>query len=209
MSERDLDSYLRAGAVSEEFRYVVMVHAAFPSGDLYVHNGVGTHTYDGNDYLGVGAFGSIEVIEENTTLVDSPIKMSLSSITQEVLDAIRNDDIYGRAVNIYVAALDNNDQLAGTPTLWLTGYMDAPSVNIGQDNGVSITIQTKAGLLKRRNNKRFTLEDHQTDYSGDKFFEFLPYLMETDLQWGGKSVTTGGGSFGGGGNEGNLFVKQR
>lgn len=192
MSERNIDADLKAAAQSQVFKYVVLVDLAFPSGNVRVHNSVGTYSFGGNDYLGVGAFGSIDVIAESNNLVDSPIKLSLSSVTDEIIEALRNDDIYGRDADIYLCALDEDNQLKGTPTNWVSGYMEKKELIVGQDSGVAITIQTRAARLKQRNNKRYTIEAHQVDYPEDMFFQFLPYVIGAEIPWGGSEIVRWG-----------------
>ena len=191
MSERTLDSDLKASAESSTFNYVIFVSLAFPSGTVRVHNSVGTISFGGNDYLGVGAFGSIDAIQETSDLVNSPVKLTLSSITQEIIDAIKTDDIANRDVDIYLGALNADGELQGTPTNWISGYMEHATLSVGAQNGVMIQVQTRAAKLKQRNNKRFTIEDHQQDHAGDLFFEFLPYVIQAQIQWGGEKVYTG------------------
>lgn len=191
MSSRTIDADLQASAESSIFNYVIFVSLAFPSGTVRVHNSVGTITWGGNDWLGVGAFGSIDAIEESIELVDNPIRLTLSSITQEIIDAVKTDDVYGRDADIYLGALNADGELEGTPTNWISGYMETKSLSIGQENAVMIQMQTRAAKLKQRNNKRFTIEDHQQDYSGDLFFEYLNYVVDAKVVWGGEQVRTG------------------
>jgi hypothetical protein len=204
VSERTLDSDLKTSAESPTFNYVIFVELAFPSGTVRVHNSVGTLEFGGNDYLGVGAFGSISPMEESIDLVDNPVTVNLSSITQEIIDAIKTDNIFGKDADIYLGALNADGELEGTPTNWISGYMEHASLLVGTENGISISIQTRASRLKLRNGKRFTLEDHQQDYSGDLFFEYLSDTIEAQVQWGGDKVDTGysGGSGGGGSRSG-------
>lgn len=191
MSERDLDADLKANSQKAEFRYVIFVELAFDSGTVRAHNSVGTLSFGGNDYLGVGALGSIEPIQESIQLVDNPVTLALSPVDEGILTAVRDEDIYGRAADIYLGALDENGELTGTPTNWLSGYIDYPSAKVGVEDGIAITIQTRAAKLKKRNNKRYTLEQHQKDYPGDRFMEFLPYVKEVEVPWGGEKVRTG------------------
>ena len=191
MSDRAIDAGLKTAAQSSEFNYFIAVDLAFPSGTVYAHNSIGTITFGGNDYLGVGALGGISALNESKDLVDSPISLTLSSISSEIIDAIKTDDIYARAANIYIGVLDQDAQLIGTPTNWIAGYMDSTSVTIGENNSVSITIQTKAAKLRRKNNGRWTVEDHQRTYPGDLFFEFLPFVILAQPMWGGERVRIG------------------
>jgi len=195
--DRDLESNLQAAAESATFKYVVFVSLSFPSGTVYVHNSLGTITWGGNDWLGVGGFGSIDTMEENIKLVDNPVSISLSSITPEIIDAIKTDDIYHRSADIYLGTLNEADELVGTPMNWVTGYMEYASLSVGAENGLAISIQTRASRLRTRNNKRYTIEDHQADYPGDVFFEFLWAIKELEVSWGGADVSIGAGGGGG------------
>ena len=191
MTERTLSAELKAGAQSSAFKYVVFVSLSFPSGTVYTHNSIGTISWGGNDWLGVGAFGAIEPMEESLKLVDNPITVALSSITPEIINAIKTDDIYHRSADIYVGLLDADDRLVGTPTNWITGYMEYASLTLGENNGVAISIQTRASRLRERNNKRYTIEDHQADNPDDLFFSHLSWIKEAKLSWGGEGFGSG------------------
>ena len=72
--------------------------------------------------------------------------------------------------------------------------MEHSSIVLGEENAVSIQIQTRAARLRLRNNKRWTLEDHQSEFPGDKFLEFLPALQDSvSVNWGGKVIIPGRG----------------
>ncbi len=191
MTDRTLDADLLAGATGPEFFYIVLAKLAFPSGTVYVHNGVGTKSFGGDDYLGVGAFGSISVLEDTTALDSKPVTLTLSSIVPEIIDAVKTDDVFGRDADIYIGATDENQDLLGTPDNWFSGHMETVEVLIGKDDAIAIRLQSRASRLNLRNNKRYTIEDHQIDHSGDLFFEFLSFLMDAEVLWGGEKVRTG------------------
>jgi hypothetical protein len=209
MTQRTLDSNLDTGSTSAVFAYIVFVELDFPSGTLYVHNGHGTYTWGGNDWLGVGAYGDIDVMEESVDTIPNPVKVMLSSITSEIIEAIRNDDIYDRDAKIYLGAINEDLELQGTPTTWVDGYMEKKELVMGSQDGVAITIQDDAAKLRQRNGKRFTIEEHQAEFTGDLFFEFLPFVMNAEVLWAGEKVRTGfqntegltGGGSGGGTSE--------
>ena len=80
------------------------------------------------------------------------------------------------------------------------GVIGNGDLNVGEENAVVINVQTRAGKLRKRNNKRFTLEEHQKEFSGDLFFEFLSYVVNANVQWAGGKV---GGNVSGRPNEGD------
>jgi hypothetical protein len=191
MTDRVLDADLQAGAQSGVFGYVVFVKLAFPSGTVYLHNSVGTFSFGGDDYLGVGGFGGISPLEDTTDLTSKPVTLTLSSIVPEIIDAVKTDDVFGRDADVYLGSLSEEGQLEGTPTNWFSGHMETVNLIVGSDDGLAIRLQSRASRLRLRNNKRYTLEDHQADHPGDTFFEFLAALMEASVNWGGEQVRTG------------------
>lgn len=187
MSQRTLDSDLQTGAESAEFGSVVFIALAFSSGTVYMHNGVGKITWGGNDYLGVGTFGSVSPITDSIDIQDAVISVQLSGIDDGIIDAIKTEDIYGLDADIYLGRIDTDGQLIGTPTNWVSGFMERATLKLGTDNVVDIKLQTRAGKLNKVNNKRYTLEEHQADYDGDLFFEFLHNIMEIKIDWAGET----------------------
>ncbi len=190
MSERNIDGGLKAAAQSDEFNYFLAVDLAFPSGTVYAHNSIGTISFGGNDYLGVGGLGSIDMIRESKTLVDQPINIILSGVDSDLIESLKTDDIYGREANIYIGVLTQDGELVGVPDNWIAGYMDSISVVEGDTDSISVKVQTKASRLLRKNNKRWTIEDHQQDYPGDTFFLHLPYIVTFEPRWGGDLFKT-------------------
>lgn len=191
MTDRTLDADLEANATSSVFNYIIFAKLAFPSGTVYVHNGVGTYSFGGDDYMGVGGFGSISALEETLALVSKPVTLTLSSITPEIIDAVQTDDVFGRDADIYLGTLNDHGELQGTPDNWYSGHMEKVELTLGQEDGVNIRLQSRASRLKLRNNRRYTLEDHQAEHPGDLLLEFLPALQEAEVQWAGERVRTG------------------
>lgn len=191
MSERVINADLKTASQSPEFSYVLFIALDFPSGYVRLHNGVGTYTFGGNDYLGVGAFGSIDVIEETSKLNDKPINVMLSSITPEIIDEVKTENIFGRDGDLYVGAITSGGELIADPDNWWSGHMDNVELLLGEENGVKIRLQSRASRLKHKNNKRYTPEEQQRDHAGDLIFEFLTSLKEAKVVWGGEQVRTG------------------
>lgn len=191
MSERDISSSLKTGAQSAVHAYVVLVDLDFPSGNVRAHNGVGTYKINGDEFLGVGSLGGVEAMEETVELIPPPFKLILSSVDADIMTAVRNDNVYGRQALVYVGELGEDFKLLDTPDLWIRGRMIKKEIVAGENNAVSISIESSAARLSRRNGKRYSLEDHQIDYPGDKFFEFMPYVVDAKIIWAGEPVRGG------------------
>lgn len=191
MTERSIDSNLKASSQSPVHAYVLFVALDFPSGTVRLHNGIGTYRFGGEDYLGVGALGGVDAVEESVELSPPEVNLILSSVDKDIISAVRTDNVYGRQGLVYMGAVDEEGALLGTPDLWIRGRMTKKALILGNENAVSVTVESSSAKFKRRNNKRYTLEDHQADYPGDKFFEFLPYVKDARIIWGGEAVRGG------------------
>lgn len=191
MSDRTLDSNLIARSASDVFSYLVFVELQFPSGTIYAHNGQGSYEFNGNTWLGVGAFGNIGAMRDSVDITSQPITITLSSITDEIITAIQSDNIYNKTATIYVGAIDEELELLGTPDVWIDGYMEKKELVLGETSAVAITVLDDSAKLLQRTNRRYTLEEHQKRYPGDEFLEYLPYLQHLTLEWAGERVRNG------------------
>jgi hypothetical protein len=182
---------------ADHLHEVILVELAFDT-PLYVHSGVGTITYDSNDYLGVGAYGGIAATTESERLTPTNLTLQLSGIDSthitEALDAGR----YGDIVTIRVGYRDDDGALVDDPwTLW-RGFFEFAAIQQGESVTVLMTLQHDLSVLSEINGGRYTDEDQQTRFSGDLGLEYVTDQNGLKIIWGGGRVV-GGASGGSGG----------
>ena len=49
---------------------------------------------------------------------------------------------------------------------------------------ISVSAESRLAAWDRPNVRRYNHEDQQIDYPGDKFFEFVPQMVDRLLVWG-------------------------
>lgn len=155
-----------------------------------------TLTWGGFDWQGVGTFGGIEAIAEASDLVSQPLRLTLSGVeTQNITDAMTTQ-YQGRAVVVYVGLL-NKDTLAfiADPEEVWSGYMDVMTLEADQGSG-TITLTCEHWLRIAPAVSRYTDEEQQALYSGDRFFQYLHEIPNYIGKWGHRDVTHGGGGSG-------------
>ena len=91
---------------------VTFVKLAFPSGTVYLHNSIGTYTFGGNDYLGVGDLGAISPLEEGADISPYQITLSLSGLDSTIAGAALTEDYYMHAVTVLLGVLNADDALS-------------------------------------------------------------------------------------------------
>jgi hypothetical protein len=202
---RDLDPALESAIEEQVVRPFMAVFIDLPD-PVWVWTGVGMLPFndaDGNpqEWLGAGhAPYSIDTIGEATDGSAQGVRVALSQIPAEFREDIALQAVRGVAFEVYVGALNETMQAVTATNLLWKGRLDEYKVS---DAGDSITVEITGesrGIDQRRPSiKRFTNEYHQRLHPGDKFFEYVPQMVEVAVLWGAasqNSTTAGGGGAG-------------
>ncbi len=191
---RDLAAATATAVAATDVRVITFAKLDFASGIVYLHNSIGTHTWGGQDWLGVGDLGQISSVEEGTSVSPYKITLNLSGLDSTISSAALTEDYFMRPVDIYVGALNTSDVLVADPTLLWSGFMDVMSVSVGAESDViQLTAESELAKFDRSRNLLYTNAQLQSNYSGDLFFEFLQDIEGAKPKW---RDTSGGGSAG-------------
>lgn len=149
---------------------------------------------------GVGDLGAIDTIGEATDGSATGVRATLLNVPSEFRDDIADQAVRGVAFEVYVGALNETYQHVQAAALIWKGRLDKYDIT---DSGDMISVEVTGesrGIDKRRPAiKRFSNEWQQRHHVGDKFFEFLPQMVEIPILWAAASQnSTSTGSNGGG-----------
>jgi len=172
---------------------VTFAKLEFPSGTIYVHNSLGTYTWDSQDWLGVGDLGSISQVEEGIDVSPYAITLTLSGLDATISGAALTEDYFMRPVTVYMGVLDADDALIADPTQIWAGFMDQMNVSLGADGGDAIQLIAESELSRFdvSRNLMYTNAAQQERYSGDLFFSHIHKVQGAKFNWGAR---TAGGS---------------
>jgi hypothetical protein len=169
----------------------------------------GTRNYDwgGQTWLGIGEIGGVSEVAEASDAAARPFVVTLSGtdtfITQP---ALSRTNYKGRKATLYRGFLNENETLVSTPIAVWTGRMDVASA-VWDEGAASVQVQCEplAARLLRPNISRYSDQDHQLRWPGDKFYEYLLQMEAKDANWGGQRIAPprGGGGGGSGGERYN------
>lgn len=173
-------------------RIFVACDLDFVSGNVRAHDGIGPMTWGGNTYDGVGTFGGIEIAEESIDVIAMPLRLKLSGVDAGLV-ALAMDEVYqGRQATLYFGLVDTTThQLIDTPEVLWEGMMDQMTVNLTDGVG-EINVSCEHRLRREPRIARYTHEDMQLHYSGDRFFDLLPTIAGYRGKWGAKDVANNG-----------------
>lgn len=163
----------------------------FQGGAVRVWDGVGTKSWGGNNYTGLGYLGSISPIEESTDVRANGIVMQLSGVPSSLIATVLGDNYNRRACSVWIGALNQAGALVADPDLAFSGRMNNVDFDKGAETSViRVFAESRLVDLLRSRERRYTHEHQQIDFSGDLGLEYMARSQSTPLMWGGKSVPT-------------------
>jgi hypothetical protein len=173
-----------AAFIQPNVSIITFVMMDFTSGIVRVHNGLGTYTWGGNDWIGVGSLGAVSQFEEGADVSPYGITLSLSALDADVSGEALNQNYFMRPVNIYIGALSADDELLNDPLQIWSGHMDVMTVTAGSENDtITIKCESELAAFDRSSNLKYTDQTQQRFYPGDVFFNFLPKIEGAKIKW--------------------------
>jgi hypothetical protein len=169
----------------------VLCELAFDSGTIRIHDGVGSLSFNGNTYQGIGQFGSVDVIDESVDNVARGLRLTLSGVDSSLIPTVMTENYQGRTVTLYLGLLDENINFVDTPEEMWSGRIDTMTITMDQGTA-SISVNCEYRLRKEPVIARYTDADQRLAYSGDRFFDLTQKIPQFRSSWGDKSNAYGG-----------------
>jgi hypothetical protein len=189
---RGLSAANQAEIASAHLHGVVLVKLEFDT-PLYVHSGIGTITFESNDYLGVGNFGNVETLEESEQITPTPMRLTLNGLLQAHITEALDAGTYGDIITIYEGYRGEDGLLVDDPWLVARGFYEHSTVSLGDTNTVTVTMHNEISSLQDASGERYTDADQRDKFSTDGAFAFLADTVERKLSWGREVIGGGGG----------------
>jgi hypothetical protein len=173
---------------------VTFAKLEFPSGTVYLHNSLGSYTWGGQDWLGMGNLGSISQVEEGLDVSPYAITLTLSGLDTTISGAALTEDYYLHGVTVYLGVLDTDDALIANPTQIWAGFMDQMNMTLGADGGDAIQLVAESELSRfnKSLNLMYTNTAQQERSTGDLFFNFLHKIEGAKINWGARKPGSAG-----------------
>ena len=179
-----LDASQIAATEGPVVRPICMVRLDFPVQSVLAHSGVGTITYNSEDYLGVGNYGGISAVKEGLESRPYNISLSLSGIPTTLINEVLAEHYQGREAKIFIVLYDVEHQAIGAPVLIWKGKMDYPDIELGETATAAVSCRSWMADWDRPRVRRYSHADQQDRYPGDNCFEFVAQMIDKTLIWG-------------------------
>lgn len=183
---RDLNPDTLAAATASTIHPVLFLKAEFDDGDVAIHSELGTLTFGGDDYTGVGILASVSSAEEVSDLSLTQISLTLSGLPLTLVSILFNQQYQGRLATLYLGYLDLTTRvLVDTPTVLFRGLIDTADFEQGSTFAVSISIGSRFAAWNNPQTRRYNNADQQNRYPTDKGLQFIEQTTHKTVIWGG------------------------
>jgi hypothetical protein len=180
---RSLPSPLLAAVATNSFTPCYLLDIALVSGVEHVWSGIGSVTWNGNTYRGVGSLGAVGDVEEGSDVQATGTSVGLSGIDSGLMNETLNDIQQGAHGALWLGLFA--DGAISCAYRLLGGVVDAPQVGVGPETfSIALALESKMTNLKRANNRRYTAADQRSYYPLDSGFNWVEVLNDIALLWG-------------------------
>lgn len=166
---------------------LLMAAIDHPDGMVYVHTGIGTISYNGQNWIGVGIFGEVGPVVISTETVIQEVTFTLSGVEDEDESLqFLNANVRNRLATVWLACLDEAGQVVRDPFQIMEAQMDYQTFDANEESGeVTIQIVARAGFytLERAIDESWSPEDQKARYPADTGLDLVPGLADKDIIW--------------------------
>jgi len=186
---RDITSAFKTAITSTVVRPIVACELDFSTGTLYFWNGYGdlSMTVNGasQTFTGLGDLAGISAVSETTEIKASGITLTLTGVKSSLISAALSANYTNRNAYVYLGLFDSSKNVVSDVYTLFSGKMDVLKINEqAETSTIELAVENRLIAFERANERRYTHEDQQVDFSGDLGFEFIPDLQDKPIVWG-------------------------
>lgn len=149
---------------------------------LYLNTSGWHLEWAGHTWLGAARVGRIDTIDDTPAEV-AGLKFQLSGVPTSMLSLVLAEPVQGKPVNIYTAIFDADTRIVDAPLEW-AGRLDVLNlVEQGESSVITVSAEHIGLDLTRPGTQRFSSQDQQRLYPGDRFFQYLVDTADRQIVW--------------------------
>ena len=176
---------------AETVRPLIFAELAFAGGTVRAHTGIGTITWDGNTWSGVGDFAGVSDIEEGVDVAARGLTISLNGIPSDLLPEALAANYRGRSAKVFLGFADDAGALVGTPYQVFGGRMDVLGLeDAGSTCSLSVQCENRLVDFRRSRVSRYTHEEQQARHPNDDGLRYIARIADQTIHWGPANPTT-------------------
>lgn len=187
-----LTTGLRDATLAAVLMPIIFCEIDTPDGNVYMWSGVGSLSWNGHTWTGLGEFGGISPTTESTDLQASGVALTLNGFDSSLISVAMDSVKRFWPVKLWLGALDSNFAVIADPYQFHYGLTDTASMQAdGKTASIVVTSESRLVAMRQPRERRYTDQDQRIECPGDGGFKYVDSLQNMQVRWGD---TTVGGS---------------
>lgn len=165
---------------------VIFVEVDTPAGNVYLWNGFGNYSWNGQTWTGGGNLLSIGSITEQNKVMATGCSISLSGIDTALVALVLEDLARYMPAKIWLGAIDDDFNLINTPYQILNGRVDKGDIaSTGKTATITITAESRLITMRIPRVRRYTDIDQRIEHPSDGGFSFVDTIQDASINFHG------------------------
>jgi hypothetical protein len=182
---RDITSTTITATQASTVHPVLFLKMEFDGGDVNLHSELGSITWGGDTYTGVGKLGGVSPAEEVSDLSSSPINLTLSGLPLDLVSTLFNEQYQGRLATLYVGYLNMTTRvLVDTPAILYKGLIDTADFNQGKTFSITLSVGSRFAAWDKPVIRRYNNATQQSRFPGDTGLQYIEQTTNKTIIWG-------------------------
>ena len=174
-----------AAAIASDIRPVIFLQMQFDDGNVNLHSELGTISFNGDTYIGVGTLGQISATNEVSDLSVGAMSLTLSGLPTSEISLFLTEQYQSRIATLFLGYLDLvKHTLVDTPTVIYRGLMDTADYSIDKTTTITISIGNRFAAWDTPNIRRYNNSFQQSLYPGDTGLQYIEQTTNKTIIWG-------------------------
>lgn len=181
---RPMSAAMEAALEADIIYPIYFFEIGFATASLNLWTGFGDRTWDAKTWAGVGWILGMSEVEETSETKATTFTIGMPANAAVIAIALA-EFRKNKPATVWQGLLSSAGALIDTPIVIASGLTDLSEIDTDPGKpAIRISCESRFADLERARVRRFTHEDHQIDYPGDRFFEHVGSLTDRILTWG-------------------------
>lgn len=182
---RDLSPTFAAAVAASAICPAILVFLDFEGAPVRLWTGIGSLSYEGETWLGMGNLASVEPLEEYSEIRSGSLGLSLNSVPNHLLSEVTSLNFQRRAAEIHLALFHpeyDNHTLIGV-NLLLRGTMDTITISRAPESStIKLSIANELARLRDSWGALYTDPHQRAAHPGDSGLRFIASLQDLEIR---------------------------
>lgn len=187
----DMLESISAGLVRPFYAFEGAFHSSGSPSVMFLRlwTGIGSLDWSGKTWTGGGHMLDISPISESGQIRAIGFEVTISGLSAGNLSLALQSGRQGFPGALWLGTLDDSGNVTADPYLLAAGFFDTFVIKVtGETMTITAKYESRLIDLERARERRYTHEDQQLDFPGDKGFEYVQRLQDGQFLMGGPAA---------------------